>query len=153
MFLISSLSSRAYGFVLNLVAILLAPLGWAVMHIVTEGLMGWAEANQVYTVVNGEVVVGAQTVFFVLLISVWIVIGTIGAPWLIWKLLNSGANVGASLLSSVGMSVGQGIAGGASLVQVVGCSLAPPVVLRCSCQPWWVLVRDLQCPPLRAESL
>lgn len=114
MFLISSLSSRAYGFVLNLVAVLLAPLGWAVMHIVTEGLMGWAEANQVYTVENGEVVVGAQTVFFVLLISVWIVIGTIGAPWLIWKLLNSGANVGATLLSSVGMSVGQGIAGGVS---------------------------------------
>jgi hypothetical protein len=114
MFLINSLSSRAYGFVLNLIAILLAPLGWAVMHIVTEGLMGWAEANQVYTVVNGEVVVGAQTVFFVLLISVWIVLGTIGAPWLIWKLLNSGANVGGTLLASMGMAVGQGLAGGAS---------------------------------------
>ncbi|MGC6458478.1 MAG: hypothetical protein ACON4R_08895 [Akkermansiaceae bacterium] len=114
MFLINSLSSRAYGFLLNLIAILLAPLGWAVMHIVTEGLMGWAEANQVYTVVNGEVVVGAQTVFFVLLISVWIVLGTIGAPWLIWKLLNSGANVGGTLLASMGMAVGQGLAGGAS---------------------------------------
>ena len=114
MFLISALSSRAFGFVLNLVAILLAPLGWGVMHNVTEGLMGWAEANQVYTLVDGHVVVGAQTVFFILLISVWIVVGTIGAPWLIWKLLNSGANVGASLLSSVGMSLGQGIMGGAS---------------------------------------
>ncbi len=83
MFLIGSLSSKAWGFLLNLVSVLLIPLGWGIMHIVTAGLMAWAESNQVYTVENGVVVVSAQTVFFILLISVWIVSGTIGAPWMI----------------------------------------------------------------------
>lgn len=114
MFLIGALSSRAWGYLLNLVSVILIPLGWAIMHIVTEGLMGWAEANQVYTIENGSVVVGAQTVFFILLVSVWIVIGTIGAPWMIFKLLVSGANVGSTLLSQVGMSISGGVSGAVS---------------------------------------
>jgi len=114
MFLIGALSSRAWGYLLNLVSVTLIPLGWAIMHIVTVGLMGWAEANKVYTVENGSVVVGAQTVFFILLISVWIVIGTIGAPWMIFKLLASGANVGATLLSQAGMAIGGGVGGAVS---------------------------------------
>lgn len=114
MFLIGALSSKAWGYLLNLVSVTLIPLGWAIMHIVTAGLMGWAEDNKVYAVENGSVVAGSLSVFFILLISVWIVIGTIGAPWMIFKLLTNGANVGATLLSQAGMAIGGGVGGAVS---------------------------------------
>ena len=120
MFLIGALSSKAWGYLLNLVSVSLIPLGWAIMHIVTAGLMGWAQDNQVYAVESGSVVAGSMSVFFILLISVWIVIGTIGAPWMIFKLLTNGANVGATLLSQVGMSFGGAVSSGLSAGATAG---------------------------------
>ncbi|WP_411845648.1 type IV secretion system protein [Roseibacillus persicicus] len=114
MFLIGALSSKAWGYLLNLVSVSLIPLGWAIMHIVTTGLMGWAEDNQVYAVESDSVVAGSMSVFFILLVSVWIVIGTIGAPWMIFKLLTNGANVGATLLSQAGLAIGGGLGGAVS---------------------------------------
>jgi hypothetical protein len=102
MFLIRSLASTATGFFLRLVAVSLWPIGWAISSLMTHALIDVAAKD------NGQVVDYFQGTGFVMILSLWILLSTIGAPLIIWKLLSGAATAGESLFGSVGAALSQG---------------------------------------------
>lgn len=70
------------------------PLGWAVADIVTSGLLRMTEET--------------STFFMIIVLSIWIPVSTIAAPWAIQKLLVQGVQIGGALLQSMGMATSQG---------------------------------------------
>ncbi len=86
--------SIAGRYFLTLVAAISWPFGWAVADIVTSGLLGMTENTSEF--------------FLIILLSIWIPISTIAAPFAIHKLLVYGAQIGGSLMQSVGMATSQG---------------------------------------------
>ena len=118
MFLIGPLKGLAGQFVMKLIAVQLWPLGWAIAHSLTNSLLEMAARNQVYEISKGITIGGPQTSFFILVVSLWILISTLAAPLLISKLLATGANAGSALLSAVGGAMVQAglfaVSGGAT---------------------------------------
>lgn len=114
MFLIGPLRSIAVQFQMGFVAVLLWPLGWAVASLMTDTLLKLAVTGGLYRT-DGDIYVGdPQTLFFIIVVSLWILLSTIGAPLLIRKLLTTGANAGSVLLANTGLALSQGLLYGAS---------------------------------------
>ncbi|MFT6238017.1 MAG: hypothetical protein ACJAQT_000086 [Akkermansiaceae bacterium] len=126
MFLIGPLKAQAGQFVMKLIAVQLWPLGWAIAHSLTNALLEMAARNQVYEVKELVTIGTSQTSFFILVVSIWILISTIAAPLLISKLIATGANAGSALLSAVGGAMVQaglyGVSGGATAALAGGSS-------------------------------
>lgn len=108
MFMIGALSNTATQFLLRLVAVLLWPLGWAIADLLTDSLLKAAAASMDYKNFDESLASGQHTSFFILVITLWVLISTIGAPLIIWKLLSSGANAGSMLFAQMGMATVQG---------------------------------------------
>src|SRR5690606_6570030 len=102
MFLIRSLAGCAGQFFLRLVAVTLWPLGWAISSLMTHALLDLAAQD------DGQVVDYFQGTGFVLILSLWILLSTIGAPLIIWKLLSGAATAGEALFGSVSAGLSQG---------------------------------------------
>lgn len=119
MFLLRSLASCATAFFLRLVAVSLWPIGWAIASLMTHSLLDLAAKD------NGQVVDYFQGTGFVLILSLWILISTIGAPLIIWKLLSGTATAGEALFGSLGAALSQGgiyAASGGMTASMVGAS-------------------------------
>ena len=88
-------------FFLSLLSSVCWPIGWALASIVTRGLLRMAAGNDIYSA-SGEwdVSVGTEILFFIVVLSLWILGSTIAAPLAISKLLTTGAQVGASLIQA-----------------------------------------------------
>lgn len=98
MLTLDSTRSIAGKYFLTLVALISWPFGWAMADIVTSGLLRMSEDT--------------STFFLILILSIWIPISTIAAPFAIHMLLVHGAQIGGSLLQSVGMATSQGVSYG-----------------------------------------
>ena len=107
MFLVGPLRSVALQFQMSFAAVLLWPLGWAIASLMTDTILQLAATNRIYRTADGLLLGGPQTFFFTIVLSVWVLFSTIGAPLVIRKLLTTGANAGAVLLSNVGMALTQ----------------------------------------------
>ncbi len=122
MFLIRSLSGAATQFMLRLVAVALWPVGWAIASVMTNALMDKAFDDVAGPIQTWEVP------GFMPLLALWILISTIGAPLIIWKLLSGSATAGESLFMSVGSGLGQGltyaVSGGMTASMMGGSSVA-----------------------------
>lgn len=109
MLTLESTRSIAGRYFLTLIAVLCWPVGWAVTDTVTTGLLRMAAGNNVYQAAGeSKIAAGTEFLFFIAILSIWIFFSTIAAPYAINKLLVHGAQVGGSLLQSVGMAASQG---------------------------------------------
>jgi len=113
-FMIQPLRTVAVRFQVSFVALLLWQLGWAISAQMSNALVDLAATNRLYQQADDFLVGGPHTGFFILVLSLWVGLSTIGAPFIIHKLLTTGANAGAMLLSNVGQALSQGAVYGAS---------------------------------------
>lgn len=114
MFMVDSLKGIAVKYFLGLVAILTYPLGWGLGDIVTTALLRRAADAGIYEEgVTGFISTSSQSFFFAVVVSVWLLISTIGFPLLINTIVTSGANAGSLILQRVSTALGLGVSYGA----------------------------------------
>ena len=128
MFSINATRGVAVKFLLSLFGVILWPLGWAIANIVTEALLQLAVNNRIYVITEHDsILFGNQTLAFILLLGLWMLVSTIAAPIVISKAIQSGSQVGASFLSSMAAATGQGLSygvGGGVTASLAGASPA-----------------------------
>lgn len=134
--MLRSLQPNAVKYFLALTSVAIWPLGFLITAKITNLLLAAAADDGIYTKLpSGSYLAGAGSLFFIIVLTIWTFAGTIGAPLLISKVFKDGANAGAEILSSFGMTFGnaatQGIGAGftatlsgASTVGTIGASLA-----------------------------
>ncbi|MBK1884416.1 hypothetical protein JIN85_18510 [Luteolibacter pohnpeiensis] len=122
MFMIRSLSGTATQFFLRLVAVCLWPIGWAIASLMTNALIEMSTHD------DGQIVDYYQGNGFILILSLWILLSTLAAPLVIWKLLSGASSAGDALFGGVASGLSQGAAfaasGGMTTVMMGGSSLA-----------------------------
>ncbi|MGB0372001.1 MAG: hypothetical protein ACPGN3_11755 [Opitutales bacterium] len=106
-FLIDYLRPMAGRFIMTIVSVGLCPLGWAIADQLTDALMQMAVGTENTLAGN------SQALFFVIVLTLWILFSSIAAPLVIIKILSQGADGMTTLLSGFGSSVSQGAAYGA----------------------------------------
>jgi hypothetical protein len=112
-FLVSSLREIATKYFLSLCAIALWPLGWSFADLVTsELLMQAAEAEIKSQYLPGFVLRSAQSLFFAFTVSIWLLVSTIAAPYVVSKVVTTGANAGGALFGRFGSALGLGVSYG-----------------------------------------
>ena len=109
MFMVDSLKSIAAKYFLGLVSILIWPIGWALGDIVTTALLERAAGTGIHSDgISGFASTGLQSLFFAVVVSVWLLISTIGFPLLINQIITAGANAGSLMLQRAGSALGFG---------------------------------------------
>ena len=100
MFMLSSTRGIAIRYLLGLFALLLWPLGWATANLMTQALMDAAADRTLfeYGGIAGKAIYGPQMMFFILLASIWLIASTIGAPFVITRVLTTGSQIGGALI-------------------------------------------------------
>lgn len=109
MFLLQSLRAIATKYFVGLTAILLWPLGWAFADFITTALLERAADAELYS--EGSLAFMSRTVqslFFAFTISIWLFISTIAAPYVMTKVVTTGANAGGVLFGRLGSALGLG---------------------------------------------
>lgn len=96
---IPALKGAGNRYLLNLVGVLLWPLGWAVAALVTQGILDFMTDPSFEYIDPTSTLPGLQKTIGAAVIGVWIVFSTIAAPVIIQKVIASGALAGSALLS------------------------------------------------------
>lgn len=99
-----------YSYLLNMLGVILWPLGWAVAAIVTSGLLSFMTSHQL----QGGVIYGLQNLLGVCLLGIWMIFSTMAVPVIIQKALASGALMGGELLSGARSATKNAAASGIS---------------------------------------
>jgi len=108
-FMLDSLKGIAVKYFLGLVAVLMWPLGWSIADLMTTSLLERAANAGIYEDgVDGFVSTSSQSLFFVAVISLWLLITTIASPLVMNIVVTNGANAGGALFSRVGSALGLG---------------------------------------------
>jgi hypothetical protein len=121
---IPALKSIGSRYLLNLVGVLLWPLGWAVAALVTQGILDFISNPTLEYVDPTSQLPDLQKTFGASAIGFWIIFSTIAAPVIIQKTITSGA-LAATELFSGGASVAMQTATAAISGAVAGASLGP----------------------------
>ncbi len=136
MFMINATRGIAVRFILSLLGIVLWPLGWAVADLVTRSLLAASVDNQVFTPIQGNIVLyTSQSFVFLFVLSLWLIFSTLAAPWIFARAITTGSQIGVALLggftgaSAVGLTAGIGggavaSAGGAGAMGAIGTGAA-----------------------------
>jgi hypothetical protein len=96
---IPSLRHIGRQYLLNLVGVLLWPLGWAVAALVTQGILDFMTDPSFAYVDPTSTLSTLQKTIGVAVAAFWIIFSTIAAPIIIQKVIASGALAGGELLS------------------------------------------------------
>ena len=86
-------------YLLNLVGVLLWPLGWAVAALVTQGILDLMTNQSFVTIDPTAQIYSLQNQLGLVVVAFWIIFSTIAAPLIIQKVIASGALAGSELLS------------------------------------------------------
>jgi hypothetical protein len=86
-------------YLLNLVGVLLWPLGWAVAALVTQGILDFMSDPSFEFLDPTSTLPDLQKTIGVAAVGFWIIFSTIAAPTIIQKVIASGALAGGDLLS------------------------------------------------------
>ena len=97
MLALRSTSGISVRFIMSTVGILVWPLGWAAAAIATSNLI---DVFTIQRFVNSSAVYSQQSTLGAGVIGLWIIVSTLLAPLVIQKVISSGANIGAALVSS-----------------------------------------------------
>lgn len=115
MLMVAPLREIATRYFLSLVAIMMWPLGWGFADITTTALLERAVQAELYSEGTGAFFARtSQSLFFAFAISIWLVVSTIAAPYVVQKVITTGANAGAAMMQRIGSAVGLGISYGAA---------------------------------------
>lgn len=107
--LVSALREIATKYFLSLVAVALWPLGWAFADLVTSELLQQAADAEIKSqYLPGFVLRTTQSLFFAFTVSIWLIVSTIAAPYVVSKVVTSGANAGGTLFGRLATALGLG---------------------------------------------
>ena len=111
---------------MNMLGVIIWPLGWAVASLVTRQLMLNAKSLGMYEYAGGDatgtIVWGHQMYYFTIVCGLWIIFSTLVAPLAISVALTKGANIGSEMFGrSAGMA---GAASGAGAQAAVTAATA-----------------------------
>lgn len=127
-FMLRPMAAVGLKYILGLVVLVCWPFGWVLAAVVTNAMLeAAATASLLPVVVTGGTSIAP--VLTVLIVGVWMLISSALAPYVLYRVLLSGANPAAAFAQGVG-GVGQAaIAGGvgAATVAVTGGAAAPAV--------------------------
>jgi hypothetical protein len=86
-------------YLLNLVGVLLWPLGWAVAALVTQGILDFMTDQSFLTMDPSASLYSLQNLVGLVVAAFWILFSTVAAPVIIQHVVTSGAQAGGPLLS------------------------------------------------------
>jgi hypothetical protein len=129
-----SLRQIGFNYLLNLLGVIVWPLGWGVAAIVTTGLLNFMTDQSFLTggfmttpglqQASGGAAYGLQNLIGVTLLGIWLIFSTIAVPVIIHKALASGAMIGADILSGARNaavnSASSGITTGSTMLSASG---------------------------------
>jgi len=101
---IRPLRSAGTRYLLNIVGVLLWPLGWAVAALITQGILDFMTDPSFKYLDPTATLYSLQTTVGVVLVAFWIVFSTIAAPLVIQKVLAQGTLAGGQLLAGAASS-------------------------------------------------
>lgn len=96
---IPALKQTGTRYLLNLVGVLLWPLGWAVAALVTQGILDFMSDPSFEYIDPTSTLPALQKTIGVAAVGFWIIFSTIAAPVIIQKVVASGTLAGSELLS------------------------------------------------------
>jgi hypothetical protein len=96
---IPALKQIGSRYLLNLVGVLLWPLGWAVAALVTQGILDFMTDPSFEYIDPTSTLPGLQKTIGLAAVGFWIIFSTVAAPVIIQKVIASGALAGSELLS------------------------------------------------------
>lgn len=105
--LVPSLGHTAAKYFTSLAAVALFPLGWGFASAFTDALLRVAAED------GADLIDFGADVGLSFVISLWLLISTIAAPFIIWKVVVNGANIGGQFIRSVGQALGSTVVYGA----------------------------------------
>jgi hypothetical protein len=86
-------------YLLNLVGVLLWPLGWAVAALITQGILDFMTDQSFLTLDPSAQVYSLQNLIGLVVAGFWIIFSTVAAPVIIQHVISSGAQAGSMLLA------------------------------------------------------
>jgi hypothetical protein len=101
---IRPLRSTGTRYLMNLVGVLLWPLGWAVAALITQGILDFMTDPSFKFIDPTATLYSLQATVGVAVVAFWIVFSTISAPLVIQKVLAHGALAGGQLLGGAASS-------------------------------------------------
>ena len=91
-------------YLMNIVGVLLWPLGWAVAALITQGILDFMTDPSFKFIDPTATIYSLQATVGVVVVAFWIVFSTIAAPLVIQKVLASGALAGGQLIAGAASS-------------------------------------------------
>jgi len=104
---IPALKHTGSRYLLNLVGVLLWPLGWAIAALITQGILDFMTDQSFLTVDPTASLYTLQNLIGLAVCAFWIIFSTFAAPVMIQKVLASGALAGGELLAGATRSAVQ----------------------------------------------
>jgi len=124
---IRPLRSVGSRYLMNIVGVLLWPLGWAVAALITQGILDFMTDPSFKFIDPTATLYSLQATVGVVVVAFWIVFSTIAAPLAIQKVLNHGTLAGGQLLAGAASSFFQTAAttaGAAAVASTTGVPFA-----------------------------
>src|SRR5882724_727872 len=124
---IRPLRSVGSRYLMNIVGVLLWPLGWAVAALITQGILDFMTDPAFKYIDPTATIYSLQTTVGVVVVAFWIVFSTIAAPLVIQKVLAHGVLAGGQLLAGAASSLLQTAAttaGAAAVASTTGVPFA-----------------------------
>jgi hypothetical protein len=124
---IRPLRSVGSRYLMNIVGVLLWPLGWAVAALITQGILDFMTDPSFKFIDPTSTLYSLQATVGVVVVAFWIVFSTIAAPLVIQKVLNQGILAGSQLLTGAASSLIQTAAttaGAAAVASTTGVPFA-----------------------------
>jgi len=124
---IPPLRSVGSRYLMNLIGVLLWPLGWAVAALVTQGILDFMTDPALKFVEPTATFYGLQNTLGVAVLAFWMIVSTVSAPVVIQKVFTYGALAGGQLVSGAFGSFFQTAAtaaGAAAVASTTGVPLA-----------------------------
>ncbi len=86
-------------YLLNLVGVLMWPLGWAVAALITQGILDFMTDRSFLTIDPSGSLYTLQNLIGLVIAAFWIIFSTVAAPVVIQHVVTSGAQAGGALLA------------------------------------------------------
>jgi hypothetical protein len=125
---IRPLRSVGGRYLMNIVGVLLWPLGWAVAALITQGILDFMTDPSFNFIDPSATLYSLQATVGVVVVAFWVIFSTIAAPLVIQKVLVSGALAGGQLLGgavSSAIQTAATTAGAAAAAASTGVPFAP----------------------------
>lgn len=122
-----SLHEVGKRYFLNLVGVMLWPLGWGVAGLVTQSMIDFMTERsflRAYPIVGGNELYSLQNLMGVAFLAIWLIFSTVAAPVIIQKAIATGSMAASHLLSGAFAAGRATVAAGASTLVATGSGAA-----------------------------